>query len=289
MFWLIFVAIKSLAMIKRKSVFSLKQIVLPFIMVAMIFCVHGQETYISVHANYRGFKSFENDLGQFNHSNYTRIKGFTLKGDVFQRINNHFGVGAQMHYVVNQEHVYGFAARALFDTHWSNPNYVPILARLTNYNDRYFAQVLDYQVNFLNSFSIYGSFISDAPFNFYFDYRLSYYRIAESFVFYRAPVSANFFYPEIPELFIATGLSHKKIVPGFAVGAKPQITNRLYLDMSFSWDFVHFRNYSFGHWIPYKSFNGYHDYGYITSPLKGTKSIFNISFGIGLYISQSEI
>jgi len=267
----------------------MKHIVFLTIIGLTSFIVQSQETYLSFQANYRGFRSFERNLdGSGVFSNYTRSKGFTLKGDIFQRINTHYGVGVQMHYAVSQESVFNFYSRVLFDTHWSNPNYDNVLSKLTDYNGRYFAQYLDYQANFFNSFTIYGTFITAAPFNVYFDYRLSYYRIAESFVIYRAPVSANFFYPEIPELSIATTVAHNKIAPGFAVGAKPQITNRIYMDINFSWDFVHFKNHSFGHWIPYKAFNGYHDYGYVTSPLKGTRTVFNFGVGIGYYFSRQD-
>jgi len=267
----------------------MKQIIFLTIIGLTSFIVQSQETYLSFQANYRGLKSFERNLdGSSIGSNYTRSKGFTLKADVFRRINEHYGIGAQMHYSVSQESVFGFYSRALFDTHWSNPNYVPMSISLRNYNSRYFAPIFDYQMNIHNSFTIYGSFITSAPINFYFDYRLSIYRMSESFRVFRPFVPANDLYHEIPTLSINTQVSHTKIAPGFAVGAKPQITNRIYMDINFSWDFVHFRNHSFGHWIPYKAFNGYHDYGYVTSPLKGTRTVFNFGVGIGYYFSRQD-
>ena len=240
---------------------------------------YGQFTYVSLNAGYEGV-SFTREIG----TTITGIRSFAPSISFVSRFKRHVGIGGQFSLALAQNSKFSFDKANTSSTTSFADFYI------TDPSDRYYAEVYDYSFEYKNYSSIFLRFFFDRVVNSYMDIQLSYTNISESFMFERQYVPETYQTfggvdrPSIPKEEIDFNQEKRIFSPGFKFGISPLLTEDLFLDFNFGFDFMFIDSEGFSYSVPFKyDHNGWHEYVNFESQMVGTKTMFSIRLGIGHY------
>lgn len=250
------------------------------ILVVLTFNANAQFTYVNIDGGYQGV-SFNSEFG----SSLTGIKSFSTSAAIISRFKRHIGVGAMFAVPVAQNFDFSFKnAKTSYNSTFSD-------RYISDPSERYYADSYDYNISHTSLISLFGRLYFDKIVNSYTDISISYVKIDETFSFYRPYVPEEYFIsgsvkrPSIPETSMAFNEEYSLFSPGIKFGLSPHLTDFLYLDFNFGWDFLFLGSSDFEYTVPYKYNVGedWHEFVQFESQATGVKSFFSIKLGLGYY------
>lgn len=235
--------------------------------------VSGQFGYVGISA---GFARMEA-------GNKTSQNGIDVIPSVLYRPIRNIGIGVQCMLPASQSTSFKFngsPTSAGYFGGWSddgrNANYKP--------------QEFDYAIVRKAQFGFVARIFLDARINTYVDLRYSYGGVEEEFTLVRPASPARYYngsieYPAIPAKDHYYKRSIDMSYPGLSFGFMPHVGKQFYIRADASVDMLDFQEPGFSYDVEYREvyFSDRHEYVTLASPLSGTKVLWTLGFGAGLF------